>query len=212
MVRRQLISIYFLLAYRFQSLSTINNSIYSIYSRCRGRQGAEGTIRGRFHQALPPTSHLPSARNEICSKPNPPMASSPPPSPTPTPPPLPIPASTSILFQNLPYNSTVALHRASALPASKAQPKILVRFKPVGSAPALAKPIWKIDSSKPFSKVVRTLRDQLRKGGSRVGEGEEVFAYVNSTFAPGLDEEVGMLFEVCLDEGRGRLYMLTWIC
>lgn len=70
--------------------------------------------------------------------------------------------------------------------------KVSVRFQPIGSAPILKQKVFKISASSRFSVVLNFLR---KKVGVREGDG--LFLYVNSVFAPGLDEGVGNLFRVC---------------
>ena len=70
---------------------------------------------------------------------------------------------------------------------------VSVRFQPIGSAPILKQKVFKISASSRFSVVLNFLR---KKVGVREGDG--LFLYINSVFAPGLDEGVGNLFRVCL--------------
>lgn len=66
-----------------------------------------------------------------------------------------------------------------------------MKFKPIGSAVSLAQDVCKISSDRKFEEVVRYLRRKLR-----CGDGDSVFLYVNSAFAPSLDEVVGNLHRV----------------
>lgn len=66
-----------------------------------------------------------------------------------------------------------------------------VRFRAVGSAPALRRPVAQVSPTSSFVTVVKYLRRVLR-----LQEHEGVFCYVNSVFAPGLDEGVGNLWRV----------------
>lgn len=66
-----------------------------------------------------------------------------------------------------------------------------MRFKAVGSAPILKQQVYKISAAQRFETVVKFLRAKLK-----CGPRESVFCYVNSVFAPGLDEVVGNLFKV----------------
>ena len=104
-----------------------------------------------------------------------------------------LPLSASIILTSLPRDAHTALSIATANTLSPAQPpqKITVRFKAVGSAPILQKQVYKINAAQRFETVVKFLRTRLR-----CKEGEAVFCYVNSVFAPGLDEGVGGLFNV----------------
>lgn len=79
-----------------------------------------------------------------------------------------------------------------------------IRFQPVGSAPPLRQRVFKISAANRFESVVAFLSRKLRAleradanvgGGLGLGTGG-VFCYVNSVFAPGLDEGVGGLWRV----------------
>lgn len=69
--------------------------------------------------------------------------------------------------------------------------KVVVHFKAVGAAPSLAQDVCKISGDRRFEEVVRYLRRKLRCGAA-----DSVFLYVNSAFAPSLDEVVGNLHQV----------------
>ncbi|KAI9669775.1 MAG: Ubiquitin-like protein [Trizodia sp. TS-e1964] len=116
------------------------------------------------------------------------MASSPPPS-SPAPETLPIPdddhaadlpltMSASIILTSLPRDAYAALENA-----------VNIRFKPVGSAPMLRTQVFKITATQRFETVVNFLRTKLKCKPS-----DSVFLYVNSVFAPALDEVVGNLY------------------
>ena len=101
-------------------------------------------------------------------------------------------ASTVLL--NLPRDATAALAAAGRF----AKDKVVVRFKPVGSAPPLSSGAAggadvrrKITATQKFEVVVAFVRRALR-----VQESESVFLYINSSFAPALDEVVGNLHQV----------------
>lgn len=84
-------------------------------------------------------------------------------------------------------NVTIDGHKANPLvfvPVS-------VRFQPIGSAPILRQRVFKISASSRFSVVLNFLRKKIG-----VKDGDGLFLYVNSVFAPGLDEGVGNLFRV----------------
>lgn len=68
---------------------------------------------------------------------------------------------------------------------------VTIRFKAVGSAPILSKPVCKITSTNRFEGVVAYLRKVLKCGPT-----DSVFLYVNQSFAPALDEIVGNLHRV----------------
>ena len=93
----------------------------------------------------------------------------------------------SVVLQDLPRDATAALSSAGMF----AKDKVVVRFKPVGSAPGLSQDVCKISAARKFEEVVRYLRRKLR-----CKDTDSVFLYVNSAFAPSLDEVVGNLHQV----------------
>ncbi|EOO01762.1 putative ubiquitin-like protein atg12 protein [Phaeoacremonium minimum UCRPA7] len=124
--------------------------------------------------------------------------SSPPASPIPdrpSSPDLPLTMTASMVLTTLPRDATAALAAAGGF----ASDKIVVRFKPVGSAPAVRRELCKISSDQKFETVVAYLRRVLR-----VKCTESVFLYVNSTFAPALDEVVGNLHR-CFKDSNDQL-------
>ncbi|KAK6346540.1 Ubiquitin-like protein [Orbilia brochopaga] len=117
----------------------------------------------------------------------------------------PITLSASVVLTNIPRDSRVAL--ANAFVPSTA--KVTIRLLSVGSTPSLKKNVFTLTASKKFSVVVNFLRNKLKLNAplaatspSNSGNlstqpntnGQSLFVYVNSTFAPSLDEEVGNLF------------------
>ena len=74
-----------------------------------------------------------------------------------------------------------------------------VRFKPIGSAPQLRRMVFQVSSSNRFETVVTFLRKKILetgKGADATKQDGSVFCYVNSVFAPSLDEGVGGLWKV----------------
>lgn len=100
---------------------------------------------------------------------------------------LPLTMTASAVLSSLPRDATSALAAAGQFP----QEKILVRFKPVGAAPSLGREVCKISAAQKFEAVVAYLRRVLK-----VKDTDSVFLYVNSAFAPSLDEIVGNLHRV----------------
>jgi ubiquitin-like protein ATG12 len=100
---------------------------------------------------------------------------------------LPLTMASSMILTSLPRDAASALSTAGDFP----KPKVTVHFKAVGSAPSLRQNVCKISSTQRFETVVSYLRKKLS-----VGERESVFLYVNSSFAPALDEVVGNLHRV----------------
>ncbi|KAH8816150.1 ubiquitin-like protein ATG12 [Xylogone sp. PMI_703] len=108
---------------------------------------------------------------------------------------LPLTLASSVILTSLPQDATSALASAGEFPTAK----ITVRFKAVGSAPTLRQQVCKISSSQRFEAVVAYLRRVLK-----VGERDSVFLYVNSSFAPALDEIVGNLHR-CFKDSKDQL-------
>ncbi|KAK6337177.1 Ubiquitin-like protein [Orbilia javanica] len=102
----------------------------------------------------------------------------------------PITLSASVVLTNIPRDSRVAL--ANAFMPSTA--KVTIRLLSIGSAPSLKKKVFTLTASKKFSVVVNFLRKNLGLNGAPGDSGQSLFVYVNSTFAPSLDEEVGNLY------------------
>ncbi|KAH6679581.1 ubiquitin-like autophagy protein Apg12-domain-containing protein [Halenospora varia] len=94
--------------------------------------------------------------------------------------------ASSMILTQLPRDATSALAAAGTFPQAKVQ----IHFKPI-NAPPLKTTIVKVAASQRFESVVAWVRKRL---GS--GEKDHVFLYVNSTFAPALDEVVGNLHRV----------------
>ncbi|KEY70738.1 hypothetical protein S40285_06336 [Stachybotrys chlorohalonatus IBT 40285] len=108
---------------------------------------------------------------------------------------IPLTMGASVLLAELPHDATAALARAGGF----AQDKVVVKFKAVGSAPGLAQDVCKISSARKFEEVVRYLRRKLR-----CSDTDSVFLYVNSAFAPSLDEVVGNLHQ-CFKNAHDQL-------
>ncbi|KAL2266191.1 hypothetical protein VTJ83DRAFT_5543 [Remersonia thermophila] len=109
---------------------------------------------------------------------------------------LPLTMTASTVLLQLPRDATAALAAAGAA-LFPPEHKIVVRFKPVGSAPAVRRELVRVSSAQRFETVVAYLRKTLR-----VQEHESVFLYVNSTFAPALDEVVGNLWRCFKDSNE----------
>lgn len=103
---------------------------------------------------------------------------------------IPLTLSASVMLADLPRDATAALASAGGFPPTS---KVVVKFKAVGSAPALQQDVCKISAARKFEEVVRYLRRKLR-----CKDTDSVFLYVNSAFAPSLDEVVGNLHQVSL--------------
>ncbi|KAK3175695.1 Ubiquitin-like protein [Lecanicillium sp. MT-2017a] len=112
---------------------------------------------------------------------------------------LPLTMSASVVLADLPRSAADALQQTAASTGPQADRKVIVRFKAVGSAPVLAQDVCKISGARRFEEVVRYLRRKLR-----CRETDSVFLYVNSAFAPSLDEVVGNLHQ-CFKNSHDQL-------
>lgn len=108
---------------------------------------------------------------------------------------LPLTMMASVVLTQLPLDATAALQEAGVFE----KPKVNVRFKAVGSAPILKQQVYKISAIQRFEAVVLFLRKVLK-----VRREDSVFLYVNSTFAPSMDEVVGNLHRVRLTFASDR--------
>ncbi|KAK4956992.1 Ubiquitin-like protein [Elasticomyces elasticus] len=104
---------------------------------------------------------------------------------------LPLTMAASVILDQLPQDAQKALEHAGEL----AQAKVTILFRPLPSTPRLRTDKFKISSTQRFEAVVRFLRRKLA-----LQEHESVFCYVNSVFAPALDEGVGNLWR-CFKTG-----------
>ncbi|KAK7550014.1 ubiquitin-like autophagy protein Apg12-domain-containing protein [Phyllosticta citricarpa] len=102
---------------------------------------------------------------------------------------MPMTMAASVVLAQLPRDARGALEKAALGPEGARVEKVTVRFRPVGAAPLLRQPVAKVSASSRFETVVRFLRRRLG-----VQDSASVFCYVNSVFAPGLDEGVGNLW------------------
>ncbi|GAB7357542.1 hypothetical protein MBLNU459_g0059t1 [Dothideomycetes sp. NU459] len=100
---------------------------------------------------------------------------------------MPLTMAASVVLDHLPRDAHQALEGAGEL----AQAKITIALRPLPNTPQLRQPRFKISSTQRFEAVVRFLRRRLQ-----LKDHESVFCYVNSVFAPGLDEGVGNLWRV----------------
>ncbi|CBF85511.1 protein atg12 [Aspergillus nidulans FGSC A4] len=98
---------------------------------------------------------------------------------------LPLTMSASVVLTSLPRDAHQALADAEAIDTGK----VTVRFQPLASAPILKNRVFKISASQKFETVVNFLRKKLN-----CKDTDSVICYVNSVFAPRLDEGVGGLW------------------
>ncbi|KAJ5657223.1 Autophagy-related protein 12 [Penicillium longicatenatum] len=98
---------------------------------------------------------------------------------------LPMNMTASVMLTGLPPDA----HQALADVERIDNRKVTVRFQPLPSAPMLKTRVFKVSASQKFETVVKFLRKKLD-----CKDTDSVFCYVNSVFAPGLDEGVGGLW------------------
>ncbi|KAJ9151033.1 hypothetical protein NKR19_g5049 [Coniochaeta hoffmannii] len=101
----------------------------------------------------------------------------------------------STVLMGLPRDATAALAAAGGFPVEK----VVIRFRPVGAAPAIRQQRVKVSSTQKFENVVAHVRNRLK-----VADTESVFLYINNTFAPALDEVVGNLWR-CFKDANNEL-------
>ncbi|KAI0026144.1 ubiquitin-like autophagy protein Apg12 [Xylariomycetidae sp. FL0641] len=112
---------------------------------------------------------------------------------------LPLTMTASAVLGSLPRDASAAL-RASAADGGGGG-KVVVRFKAVGAAPPLRGrgDVRKISGAQRFEAVAAHLRRALR-----LAPADGLFLYVNSCFAPALDEVVGNLHR-CFKDSNDQL-------
>lgn len=111
--------------------------------------------------------------------------------------PPPVSLSASVVLSSLPTDTTRVLERLrAAAAASAAATKVVLRLKPIGAAPPLRQPVYRISGNQTVASLVKFLRRQLR-----CGTAQSVFCYINNSFAPALDEPLINLHEMYATEG-----------
>ncbi|KAL9535629.1 Ubiquitin-like protein [Sphaerulina musiva] len=104
---------------------------------------------------------------------------------------LPMTIAASVVLEHLPKDAARALDTAGDVE----QAKVTIRLSPLPNTAQLRQPRFKCSSNQRFEYIVRFLRRKLA-----LRDHEAVFCYVNSVFAPGLDEAVGNLWR-CFKTG-----------
>ncbi|EED23396.1 autophagy protein Apg12, putative [Talaromyces stipitatus ATCC 10500] len=111
---------------------------------------------------------------------------------------IPLTMSASVVLTGLPHDTHRALADAEAIDVGK----VTVRFQPLPSAPILRKTVFKISASQKFETVVNFLRKKLD-----CKDTDTVFCYINSVFAPSLDEGIGGLHRCFKNETDDQLWV-----
>lgn len=101
--------------------------------------------------------------------------------------------SASVILTHLPKDSSAVLSKYENQPGEK----VTIRFRAIGSTPILQQTVYKISSNQKFSVLVKFLRRQLKFPTS-----QSIFCYINSSFAPGLDEMIGNLYKSFAVDGQ----------
>lgn len=100
---------------------------------------------------------------------------------------LPLTMSASAMLTAQPRDVAAALASAGGFP----QDKVVVNFRPIGSAPALARATFQVSATQKFDFLVVWLRKKLK-----LADTDSVFLYVGQSFAPSLEEVIGNLHRV----------------
>ncbi|KAI1458746.1 ubiquitin-like autophagy protein Apg12 [Annulohypoxylon moriforme] len=108
---------------------------------------------------------------------------------------LPLTMTASAVLTALPRDASSALASAGQFE----QEKVLIRFRAVGSAPQLQRDVRRVSATQKFETVVASLRKFLQLSPT-----DGLFLYVNSAFAPALDEIVGNLHR-CFKDSNDQL-------
>ncbi|KAI8961234.1 APG12-domain-containing protein [Daldinia sp. FL1419] len=108
---------------------------------------------------------------------------------------LPLTMTASAFLTALPSDASSALASAGQFEKEK----VRIRFKAVGSAPQLKREVRQISAAQKFEAVVSHLRKALHLNPT-----DSLFLYVNSVFAPALDEIVGNLHR-CFKDSNDQL-------
>ena len=123
---------------------------------------------------------------------------------------MPLTMAASVVLDQLPKDAHKALETAGELTQAKGDltvfpsrtidiyklthKAVTIRMSPLPNTPQLRQPRFKCSSNQRFEYIVRFLRRKLG-----LQDHESVFCYVNSVFAPGLDEGVGNLWRVSVE-------------
>lgn len=100
-------------------------------------------------------------------------------------------------------SSSIATPPATPSPAKSAgsSSKIDVLLKPAGNAPILKKKKWTVDRHKQIGWICDFIRKLIRTETE-----DSVFVYVNQSFSPSPDTEMGTLFDCFGSDGKLVIY------
>ncbi|CAR26936.1 ZYRO0C04862p [Zygosaccharomyces rouxii] len=99
-----------------------------------------------------------------------------------------VPISASLQLHQLPQVTNRAIEKIEkqASGTTKSQEKVQIRFQPIGSISQINPSVCKITATQPFSLVVQFLKKRIKV--------DEVFCYINNSFAPNPQLIVGNLW------------------
>ncbi|QLQ82114.1 hypothetical protein HG537_0G03690 [Torulaspora globosa] len=101
-----------------------------------------------------------------------------------------VPMTTSLLLNKLPRATSEALEKYQttdrSVTDSLAQTKIQIKFQPIGSIAQVKPTVCKISATQPFAVVAKFLSKSLKI--------EQVYCYINNSFAPNPQQIVGDLW------------------
>ncbi|EDX10190.1 autophagy protein 12-like [Drosophila erecta] len=97
--------------------------------------------------------------------------------------------------------SQAALSTSSSTPADKDGSKICILLNATGNVPIIKKRTWTVDPNKTVSWIQKFIHKFLKLDAS-----EQIFLYVNQTFAPAPDQIIKNLYECHGTNGKLVLY------
>lgn len=101
-----------------------------------------------------------------------------------------VPMTTSLLLNKLPKATSEALEKYQTADksdtGSPTQTKIQIKFQPIGSIPQVKPAVCKISATQPFALVTKFLSRSLKV--------DQVYCYINNSFAPNPQQVVGDLW------------------
>jgi len=86
---------------------------------------------------------------------------------------------------------------AAASPAPQLKSKIDILLKATGDAPIMKKRKWAVEPNKKIGSINEFIKKYLKCSSS-----ESLFLYINQSFAPSPDVEVGTLYECFGSDGK----------
>ncbi|QLL34993.1 hypothetical protein HG536_0H03690 [Torulaspora globosa] len=100
-----------------------------------------------------------------------------------------VPMTTSLLLNKLPKATSEALEKYQAEESDTGGPrqtKVQIKFQPIGSIPQVKPSVCRISAAQPFALVTKFLSKSLKV--------DQVYCYINNSFAPNPQQIVGDLW------------------